>query len=334
MTLLRRCVLAVALALPLLANAQVDTQTLRAAASRAPDLNFPDKVSELSFFTTPAMALYKPAGNGPFPALVLQHQCGGLGQGKRQNQAMLDWARRAVRRGYVALVIDSLSQRGVESVCMGAQGGVTPMRGVRDALQAAAYLETFDFVDKARIAHAGYSWGAMMGLGLSGKHWAEALGDGTRFAAAVSFYPVCSTLKLRNGAPFDVLNPDIDHPLLVLMGEADTEGPPRRMRRQTASRQGCRRAGAVVRLSGHHALLGLREPEQPQQDRRAWQPRGLPLQQAGHRRRRAPHVRVPRSGIAGQTPLNRGMPAIKACTTTPAFCFCLLLSLYKDSSSR
>ena len=243
MTLLRRCVLAVALALPLLANAQVDTQTLRAAASRAPDLNFPDKVSELSFFTTPAMALYKPAGNGPFPALVLQHQCGGLGQGKRQNQAMLDWARRAVRHGYVALLIDSLSQRGVESVCMGAQGGVTPMRGVRDALQAAAYLETFDFVDKARIAHAGYSWGAMMGLGLSGKHWAEALGDGTRFAAAVSFYPVCSTLKLRNGAPFDVLNPDIDHPLLVLMGEADTEGPPAEC---VAKLQAAKDAGAPV----------------------------------------------------------------------------------------
>ena len=243
MTLLRRCVLAVALALPLLANAQVDTQTLRAAASRAPDLNFPDKVSELSFFTTPAMALYKPAGNGPFPALVLQHQCGGLGQGKRQNQAMLDWARRAVRHGYVALLIDSLSQRGVESVCMGAQGGVTPMRGVRDALQAAAYLETFDFVDKARIAHAGYSWGAMMGLGLSGKHWAEALGDGTRFAAAVSFYPVCSTLKLRNGAPFDVLNPDIDHPLLVLMGEADTEGPTAEC---VAKLQAAKDAGAPV----------------------------------------------------------------------------------------
>lgn len=249
MTFFHRCALALtlALALPLQATAQVspqiDAQTLRAIASRAPDLTFPDKVSEFSVFTSPHMALYKPAGDGPFPALMLQHQCSGLGSGKRQNQAMLDWARRAVRHGYVALVIDSLSQRSVESVCMGAQGGVTPMRGVRDALQAAAYLSKFDFVDKARIAHAGYSWGAMMGLGLSGKHWAEALGDGTRFNASVEFYPVCTTLKLRDGTPFDVLNPDIDHPLLVLMGEADTEGPPTEC---IAKLQAAKDAGAPV----------------------------------------------------------------------------------------
>jgi dienelactone hydrolase len=39
----------------------------------------------------------------------------------------------------------------------------------------------------------------------------------------VAFYPVCATLRPRNGSPFDVLNPDIDRPLLVLMGADDTE---------------------------------------------------------------------------------------------------------------
>jgi dienelactone hydrolase len=168
MPLLRHGILAIGFALPLLAAAQLDTPALRGAAARAPDLTFPAKTSEFSIFTTPSMALYKPAGDGPFPALVLQHQCGGLGHGKWQKQSMLEWARRAVRHGYVALLIDSLGPRGVDSVCMGPQGGVTPMRGVRDALQAAAYLGTFDFVDKTRIAHAGYSWGALVGVGLSG----------------------------------------------------------------------------------------------------------------------------------------------------------------------
>ena len=37
-------------------------------------------------------------------------------------------------------------------------------RGVKDALQAADYLRKFDFVDKKRIALAGYSWGAMVGV--------------------------------------------------------------------------------------------------------------------------------------------------------------------------
>jgi len=221
----RHFFLAVCLALPGLAHAQIEARTLRAAASRAPDLSFPSKVSEFGFFSSPSMALYKPAGNGPFPALVLQHQCGGLGSGKWQNESMLQWARRAVQHGYVALLIDSLGPRDVDSVCMGPKGGVNPMRGARDALQAAAYLSQWPFVDKTRIAQAGYSWGAMMGLAVSGKHWGEALGDGTRFGAVVAFYPGCFSFKMPDGRAFDLANPDIDHPLLVLMGGADTEAP-------------------------------------------------------------------------------------------------------------
>ena len=91
-----------------------NTQTLRHAASLAQDLSYPEKFSEFGFFSTPSMAMYKPKGDGPFPALVLQHQCGGLrnASGSWQNLSMLEWARTAVKRGYVALVIDSLGPRG------------------------------------------------------------------------------------------------------------------------------------------------------------------------------------------------------------------------------
>jgi dienelactone hydrolase len=30
---------------------------------------------------------------------------------------------------------------------------------------------------------------------------------------------------MRDGTPYELANPDIDHPLLVLMGDADTEAP-------------------------------------------------------------------------------------------------------------
>ncbi len=211
------------------ASAQVHSpQSLRRAASLAPDLNYPAKLSEFGFFSNPDMALYKPQGNGPFPALVLQHQCGGLrnASGSWQNLSMLEWAKTAVQRGYVALIIDSLGPRGADSVCFGPKAGVNFMRGARDALLAAAHLKTFDFVDKERIAHAGYSWGAMVGLALSGKTWGETLGDGTRFAAAVSFYPGCFTLRPATGPAYELLNPDVDKPLLVLMGDLDNETPP------------------------------------------------------------------------------------------------------------
>jgi dienelactone hydrolase len=91
-------------------------------------------------------------------------------------------------------------------------------RGVKDALQAAEHLRSFDFVDKKRIALAGYSWGAMVGVLASSKRWGTTLAPLERFAAAVSFYPGCFTIKPPSGKPYEIVQPDIDRPLLVLMG--------------------------------------------------------------------------------------------------------------------
>lgn len=226
------CISLLFAALALVSNktlAQVHSpQVLRNAATLAQDLTYPEKVSEFGFFTTPEMALYKPTGTGPFPALVLQHQCGGLrnASGNWQNQSMLEWAKTAVQHGYVAFVLDSMGPRGTDSLCFGAKAGVNFMRGARDALLAAAHLKKFDFIDKKRIAHAGYSWGGMVTLALSGKTWGEALGDGARFAAATSFYPGCFSIRPSNGPSYELINPDVDTPLLVLMGELDNETPP------------------------------------------------------------------------------------------------------------
>jgi dienelactone hydrolase len=139
---------------------------------------------------------------------------------------MLEWAREAVAQGYVALLVDSFGPRGVKSVCMGPQGGVSLPRGVRDALQAVAHLRTFDFVDGARIAVAGYSWGAMVATIASSNRWGSGLAAGERPAAAAAFYPGCFTITPLSGRPWEVMNADVDRPLLVLMGDQDTETPP------------------------------------------------------------------------------------------------------------
>lgn len=206
--------------------AQMTPERLVSLANQAKDLEFPNEPSRFSAFSSPRMALYKPEGAGPFPALVLHHQCGGLGNARWQNMSMLNWAREAVARGYVALLLDSFGQRGVDTVCMGPRGGVNFMRGVKDALQAADYLRKLDYVDKKRIAFAGFSWGAMVGVLASSKQWGTTLGTGGRFAAAVSFYPVCSTIRPPGGNSYEIVNDDIDRPLLVLVGEKDTEAPP------------------------------------------------------------------------------------------------------------
>ena len=190
----------------------------------ARDLQFPAEPVAFSAIDRPQMALFKPAGAGPFPALVLVHQCGGLGT-RKPNESMLTWAKEAVARGYVALLIDSLGPRGVDTVCYGPKGGLVFARGVRDALQAAEHLQRFDFVDKKRVALAGYSWGAMVSVLASSARWSGNALPGVRFAAAVAFYPGCFTIRPPTAAAYEIVQPDIDRPLLVLAGGQDTETP-------------------------------------------------------------------------------------------------------------
>lgn len=198
---------------------------IQGAARLAPELQYPAEASSLSMFSGPRMALYKPEGNGPFPALVLQHQCGGLRSTSWQNLSMLEWAKTAVGRGYVVLMVDSLGPRSVDTVCMGPKNGVNFMRGARDALMAGAHLRSLPFVDKERIGLAGYSWGAMNTVMASSKLWGGTLGDGFRFRAAVAFYPGCFSLRPATSPPLEIVQPDIDRPLLVLMGGQDNETP-------------------------------------------------------------------------------------------------------------
>jgi dienelactone hydrolase len=195
------------------------------ASNQAADLKFPVQLSSVSSLDIPRMAVFKPDGDGPFPGLVLFHQCAGLGIGRRPNRSMLQWAHESVASGYTVLLIDSFSERGVDTVCFGPKGGVNFPRGVKDALLAAAHLRKFDFVDKKRVALAGYSWGAMVGMLSGSKRWSETLAPGEGFAAVVSFYPGCFTIRPPSGTPYEIVQHDIDRSLLVLMGEDDNETP-------------------------------------------------------------------------------------------------------------
>jgi len=221
--------LAVTLFFSLYSAARADPvpEKLAEWAAQSADLQFPTKISTLGFFSSPQFALYKPDGPGPFPALVLQHQCGGLGdwKGNFSNASMLEWAKKAVARGYVALLMDSLGPRGVDTVCYGFKGGVNWGRGLKDVQQAAQYLRTLEYVDQDRVALAGYSWGAAIGLLASSSNAVETLNVPGRFNAIVSFYPPCY-LKPKGRNPYELITAGIDRPLLVLLGGQDNETPP------------------------------------------------------------------------------------------------------------
>ncbi len=199
--------------------AQVDRDRVLEMAGQTPDLTFPAQAKEIDLLSRPEMAIWKPPGDGPFPALVIVHSCGGL------RADILDWARAAVERGYVAFVIDSIGSRGLKSVCI-PPAPVNLPRGTKDAYQALAYLKKFAFVDRERVGLLGFSWGGMVGLLASSPAYAEVLAPDARFAAVVSFYPLCHIPAGPNRAAFDFVRSDYDRPLLVLMAGKDTEAPP------------------------------------------------------------------------------------------------------------
>ncbi|MBI3445492.1 MAG: dienelactone hydrolase family protein [Magnetospirillum sp.] len=221
-----RTLLIVGLTAQSVAAEAFDPAEVKAAAMEARDLSLPTDPTPPEAMTVARMGLFKPEGDGPFPALVLFHQCAGLSPGGRPNASMLNWARLAVTRGYVVLLLDAFGPRGIDSVCLGPRNGMVFPRGVKDAFQAARHLRTLPYVQPDRVALAGYSWGAMVGLMASGKAWAEALGPDDRFRAVVSLYPGCFTIRPRFAESYETLPDDIDRPLLVLMGSADTETPP------------------------------------------------------------------------------------------------------------
>jgi dienelactone hydrolase len=207
------------------AHGQGSRLDLRQSASHASDIILPAKEASLSFFSRPTLALYKPSGTGPFPALVLVHQCGGLQSAASnwQNLSVLFWARAAVDRGHVVLVLDSLGPRGIDEVCLGPKGGLNWPRGVKDALLAATHLQSLDYVDRQRVFLLGFSWGGSVGLLASSKQWVDALSDTAgRFTAVAALYPRCHGAATLSDT---FIASDIDRPLLVITAELDTETP-------------------------------------------------------------------------------------------------------------
>lgn len=155
--------------------------------------------------------LFRPAGEGPHPAVILLHGCGGRDDARgRMLPRDADWARRLAAAGYLVVAPDSFGSRGVGPQCTLRDREVRAARERRaDALGARAWLAARADVRAESIALMGFSNGGSTVL-----HAADAPG----FAAFVSFYPGCRPLLGRSG-----WRPTA--PLLLLIGAADDWTP-------------------------------------------------------------------------------------------------------------
>jgi dienelactone hydrolase len=190
------------------------------------DLSFPASPEPFGYGKESKM--FKPQGSGPFPALVILPTCAG----HLQRHAFDVWAKAALQRGYAVLVVDPLTPRGVTAPGENCRppSKVREWRLRKDAFDAAEHLRKQPFVDPDRVGLLGLSQGAMAALGVSASLYETPQGQ-PAFRAIVANYPVCfiGNLRIPGRGPVNVnFVPDekITVPLLVQMGDLDTEGPP------------------------------------------------------------------------------------------------------------
>jgi dienelactone hydrolase len=135
--------------------------------------------------------LTKPAGAGPFPAVVILHDCSGLGP--RSSGAPWRWSAVLTARGYVTVWPDSFAPRGrPKGVCVDATPPrITPDERANDAYAALAYLRSLPFVDGKRVAVMGGSHGGSSTLASIVDTPGNAQRGNIGFAAAIALYPRC-----------------------------------------------------------------------------------------------------------------------------------------------
>ncbi|QCI64594.1 dienelactone hydrolase family protein [Phreatobacter stygius] len=133
----------------------------------------------------------KPAGDGPFPAVVILHDCSGLGPAS--SGAPWRWSSELTRRGYVTIWPDSFSTRGFPNgTCLEPdQAAAAPDVRVGDAYAALAHLRGLAFVDGSRIAVMGGSHGGSSTLASIVSTPANSARAAPGFAAAIALYPGC-----------------------------------------------------------------------------------------------------------------------------------------------
>ena len=133
--------------------------------------------------------------------------------------------------GYVALVVDSFTTRGIKESC-----DMVPAATQGDALGALAYLSKLPFVDPRRVAVMGSSQGGIVALELASTHAVDlfAISDELKFRAAVAYYPLCGFATR-----------ELSIPTIVLIGALDDWTPAKDCEQWMAWRAG---KGAPVKL--------------------------------------------------------------------------------------
>jgi dienelactone hydrolase len=184
--------------------------------SQYSDLSFPPEATTLGLFSRVSNAIFKPEGDGPFPAIVLTHTCGGI------QPHISDRAKELIAAGFVVLVQDSYGPRGHTTFCTAA--GVGAPRVYKDSFDALKHLSQLNVVDPSRIYLVGLSLGSFAAAAVSSPEVARWIGTQDRFRASVGWYGAC-TFNVGPYPKWELIRHDVDRPVLLLMAKNDIETP-------------------------------------------------------------------------------------------------------------
>ena len=186
------------------------------------------------------LQLWLPPGNGPFPAVLVMHSCGGITDSHRA------WAGRLVGWGYAALIVDSFGPRNQRRTC-DCDDCIPARVRAQDAHNAATYLRTLPNIQADRIGIVGFSHGGGATLWAAIDERIPVDRGGRPFQAAVAYYPPCSGGKIVEPFATDVL---------ILVGKDDDWNSGRPLPQDgcgegqsspSACHQGLSRCGAQLR---------------------------------------------------------------------------------------
>lgn len=187
--------------------------------------------------------ILKPEGGGPFAAIVLLHDCSGLGP--RSSGGPARWAAELVPKGYVVILPDSFTPRGhAGGICTvpfrERHPNVTPTHRAQDAYATLAFLHTLPYVDTNRVGVMGASHGGASTLATM----VAPQSAGKGFIAGVALYPGCALNAGHWRSNLTGVYENVS-PLYILIGEADDWTPA----------ENCRRLADSALKAGHPVSL-------------------------------------------------------------------------------
>jgi dienelactone hydrolase len=164
--------------------------------------------------------LFKPNGDGPFPAVIALHGCGGLaGHAEPVAPRYRDWAEQLLKAGKAVLLPDSYGSRELGPQCRVKERHVRARRErVADIMASRQWLVQQPWAAHDRISLLGWANGASALL------WAVRPQLSSRnvepdFRSAIAFYPDC---RISAGLGWSARIPT----LLLIGAKDDVSSPP------------------------------------------------------------------------------------------------------------